>query len=553
MNEPIEVPNSGRIEPIQPLPVPVAPSPQPAKKSRLGLIVALVVVSTVLVVGAVFGQTMIRPSTAKVVSRLVANIEQAKSFDYSGTMEYEMTSFLPDDISFTQPEGDTQPDVEPGRPSSDGSGFGGLWGTGGNVKGAVTGKSELAALLRPGQVLGSQAYKFSLEVSGSVDERDENKPLSEIRIKATGEGLVFSMDIRRVGSNGYIKINEFPLAFASGLRDYIGKWIYLDGKYLSEQLGYDQEEASALDAERLDKIKQLVLKMDFLTLGKREAVETIGQDKAGKYRYEIDKAKLVSMLSELYRILEPEEKQAVTDMTLEGLEKASETVVYEPGYVWLGSRDSLPRRLQFGMSGDSRRSSEPASTRLGSETDYKLKADFTFSNYGRPAPVVAPEGDRINIKDVVSAALGLDPGVGSGLLEEDLGVAEELARLKGRDAVRLADISSIKIFMELYHIDNGAYPDQVSPYADPSPKSFGPTGSASTEWQDRDPVWPTMPKAPVGPCAQWPYDDYVYHGVTAAGASDTSDPPSYEISFCLEQSVGGFGAGIRKATPNGIK
>lgn len=122
------------------------------------------------------------------------------------------------------------------------------------------------------------------------------------------------------------------------------------------------------------------------------------------------------------------------------------------------------------------------------------------------------------------------------------------ARVRARDAKRLADIKTTQTALELYNNDQGGYPP------DQGGLTIG-TGNAvvltSAGWQavagaGTTPYLPSAPKDPLSSQA------YVYRSVDATGAA--CNPPtgtcaSYKISLTVEGPVGGLPAGAACARP----
>ena len=121
-----------------------------------------------------------------------------------------------------------------------------------------------------------------------------------------------------------------------------------------------------------------------------------------------------------------------------------------------------------------------------------------------------------------------------GLLSTLAVVALNNARLKSRDARRVADIKQMQTALELYFNDCGLYPLPVNTVADGSIAADDGTcpGSETTKYMAIIPDDPT------------PGEDYVY--------TQTGGTGSYEITYTLEGPTGGMDTGDHTATPNGI-
>lgn len=141
-----------------------------------------------------------------------------------------------------------------------------------------------------------------------------------------------------------------------------------------------------------------------------------------------------------------------------------------------------------------------------------------------------------------------------GVLSAVVLVSLNSARAKSRDARRLSDVRQIMTALEIYYNDNGAYPDEGGAANSPLPTSTGPTGSATTEWQDFLAAWPVAPSPEDGTCTA-ANNLYVYSGRNNDGTDDANglDPVSYRVDFCIGANTGGYTAGVNYASPTGIK
>ena len=111
-----------------------------------------------------------------------------------------------------------------------------------------------------------------------------------------------------------------------------------------------------------------------------------------------------------------------------------------------------------------------------------------------------------------------------GLLSTLAVVALGNARMKSRDARRVADIKQIQTALELYFNDAGDYPAAVA--------EGGAIAFSGVTYMN---IVPTYPTPPAG--------SYVY-SLDAAG--------TYSITYTLEGITGGIAAGAHTATPASI-
>ncbi|MDB4940304.1 MAG: gspG [Candidatus Doudnabacteria bacterium] len=126
-----------------------------------------------------------------------------------------------------------------------------------------------------------------------------------------------------------------------------------------------------------------------------------------------------------------------------------------------------------------------------------------------------------------------------GLLAGVVLLALNIARVKARDAKRLADVHQISTAMEEYNNEWGGYPNADT---DLSPSYIG--------------ALPTAPMPADGSCSD-PQNTYTY----ANGGSSFLSPkdnttnvfPTFTYTFCLGQSVENFASGLHTLSPGGIQ
>lgn len=125
-----------------------------------------------------------------------------------------------------------------------------------------------------------------------------------------------------------------------------------------------------------------------------------------------------------------------------------------------------------------------------------------------------------------------------GILAAVVLVSLNSARMKSRDARRLADVRQVMTALELYYNDNGGYPAAASNHPDPAAGA-----SASTRFSTYLAAYPTYPTpANDNGCTA---TDYAYTQVSSGA--------SYTITFCLGGQSGGFGSGTHTASPAGLQ
>jgi len=108
------------------------------------------------------------------------------------------------------------------------------------------------------------------------------------------------------------------------------------------------------------------------------------------------------------------------------------------------------------------------------------------------------------------------------------------ARMKARDARRLADVKEVQTALEMYYLDANAYPANVT--------SGGSIASGSTVYMAKVPSNPSPRNDGATPAC--PGLDYAY--TQQVGGN------SYNILYCLGADTGGITKGTHQATPSGL-
>ena len=103
-----------------------------------------------------------------------------------------------------------------------------------------------------------------------------------------------------------------------------------------------------------------------------------------------------------------------------------------------------------------------------------------------------------------------------------LGLASSSAKVAARDRHRLADVQKIYEALKIFYEENGYYP-------------YGSGTAEPTGLSNYLDGWPVSP--PSGKCP----NTYIYN--------QKSQSNSYELSFCLDRSEGGFGPGSHTINP----
>ena len=131
-----------------------------------------------------------------------------------------------------------------------------------------------------------------------------------------------------------------------------------------------------------------------------------------------------------------------------------------------------------------------------------------------------------------------------GLLASMAVIALNNARMKARDARRLADIRQMQTALEMYYIDNNGYPDanfawsSIGGYCISSGGGWTTAVCSGTTYMA---IAPTAPTPADGSCVS-----------TNNSFSYSSTATTYSLKYCLGAAVGVLVSGVHTASPTGI-
>ncbi len=338
---------------------------------------------------------------------------------------------------------------------------------------------------------------FSLNLSGNfyADGSDSTKPASSGSYKAgfsTDSGISFNGGTDIIIKDGmvYIHVEGQPLLEKYAKQyfpDQTINWIKVDLDKLKQMANTD---GSALpDKQLTDQIKTAISKANIIGIKKYLGTETINGVSTYHFDNQIDKQALKDTVNNSFNALADFESAKNPDLTIDAtstgmiktlLDSLVDSLNVQSFQTWIGKSDA---KL------------------------YKVSASATMPS--------------------LLTSVGIE-ALGS-------------ARLKARDAKRVADIRQLNTALELYFDDFNGYPaaDSKGQPAGITPNYIG--------------VIPTSPQPADGACSDY-YNSYWYapvgnkHIVNGVTLYD-----SYTYNFCLGEQAGSYHPGIAQLTPSGIK
>jgi len=131
-----------------------------------------------------------------------------------------------------------------------------------------------------------------------------------------------------------------------------------------------------------------------------------------------------------------------------------------------------------------------------------------------------------------------------GLLAAMAVVALSNARMKARDARRVADVRQMQTALEMYNLDNNSYPDAGYAWSSVATYCLSSNGwtSATCGTTTYMAIAPTAPTpATDGSCTATD-NSYSYSGTAT----------NYSLKYCIGSAVGAIPAGVHTASNTGL-
>jgi hypothetical protein len=200
----------------------------------------------------------------------------------------------------------------------------------------------------------------------------------------------------------------------------------------------------------------------------------------------------------------------------EKIAKLKESLIDNNGEIWFGKKDFYLRQVDVDIKFDIAKVVGAEEYNKYGEMTVEIRNKYKLSSFNQTSQITEPE-DAKTIKEIIESSPALNS-----------------ARMKSRNARRLADIKQVQTAAELYYNDEGEYPDKIV-----FDGKSGITGSSSPNTYMS--LVPNNPKPNDGDC---PVDFEYQYQVSADGQG-------YDLKYCLGDIAGGIPAGIRNATPFG--
>ncbi len=328
---------------------------------RLLTIVASVVAVGLVAAGGVFGYTkFFSPSPEEVMRAMNEKMMAVKSYAYSGTIAVE--GQIPNPLA------------------------------------ALSGGMGEEEKTVPTSII-------EVEFSGQTDLSEEMKDAGSVKVTMRPKDdpdnrMTIGLDVRQIKEATYLKLNQIPTlglfdAFVAPIK---GQWIKLDVAELKKQADpFATEDAATgekkeqFTLEQIREIQQRVISSNVVKVDKK-----LSGGSMHHYALVVDKQAIPGLMDDIAKLFG--EKPA-TESDLVSFREQLDHVTISTAEIWIGRKDSLPYKIQFG----------------GDYADEKsgLKLQMTmvmeFKDYDKPVTIEAPT-DAKTFEELFGGMMG-----GSGL------------------------------------------------------------------------------------------------------------------------------------------
>ncbi len=308
------------------------------------------IVASVLILGSAgyAAYFYIAPSPASVLQKARQNLNELKSFSYSGSLTADINSdLLIFDNLFEK------------LPKSDDS-----------------------------RVAGSSTTKFGLDFSGSIDATDARNQKGEVKISLPDTGLGFGdlgFTMRWIDKVVYLKVDKIP-AVLGDYSKYQSLWIKADSDELVKEYNTEfsqNESVNELTEEQQNQIQQLFVNANFVQSFTKLADEEIDGVKTYHFALAIDRQGLKKYVEDVTKIYDPSSEFS------EIFTMAFDSIEFKDLEVWVGKSDKMLHRISVSLSDKS-----------GMSGGASVNLVLNLKDFNQPISIEVPTSTK-NILEVI--------------------------------------------------------------------------------------------------------------------------------------------------------
>lgn len=260
-----------------------------------------------------------------------------------------------------------------------------------------------------------------------------------------GNPISLTINFRQVGGITYVQFANLPPAGIFGVLKFIeNQWISIDQQAILSQLGIDPETIAESQQEtelNREKILALFALYNPITVSQSFSKEEIGGRETYRYRYHIDKERLIQLFVALDQAAAIGPSEIAPDAAA-NLRNILEKVEFQEADIFIGVEDKFLYKFTAGLR--------------WLDNDQNVRLSLSFGSYNQPLVVEAPESS-LPLEEIIGMIFGASLNL-DGF--EVLGYEEY--RSGTRDTRRVTDIRLIALALENYYDANKTYPPSLS-------------------------------------------------------------------------------------------
>lgn len=368
---------------------------------------------------------------------------------------------------------------------------------------------------------------ISYKSKGKADKRDENNQKSEFNTQLNIDfgGTKFEADIEVVVIDSaiyakFVKVPNFIDSLLAGMDFALGdKWWKFDLKEsnsLSKNIPFEVEVTTEENLKQTKKkLSSLMKNNPIIKIDERLKDDKINGEKNYHFKSSINALNLTKLTNEFSSISQNDiqVENEIVKSQKESIEKRikslSDFMTKSDIDIWINKKSFDMRKTIFNFSFDTSKLQTNDAITPDSYGLIDVMGSVEYADIGKEMNIKAPENSD-NFFELISKKL-------------------EEAKIKSRDARRLADAKQIQTALELYYSDNGNFPKELKYLVESNDLQ------AENEIKKNYGYLFDLPKDPKPNKECGEEFDYSY--------SVKDAEQDFDLSFCLEEGIGKYQKG----------
>jgi len=307
-------------------------SPQHKGLNKTLIAIVSIIGGILIIGGGVFAYSNYFQSPEKIAQKMMVNLAEIKSLEYSGEIKTEINT---DDLL-----GGSSSFLQPRQSTSD-----------------------------------KKKSNFLINFTGLSDIQNPNTPKSQFSFNIKTDALtqkefIFGLEVKTIDKIIYIKLSDVPNLGFFDLSAIKNQWIKIDNEVQKKQ---------ELALEQIEKLKTVVQQAKIFKITEKLASEKIEGVNTYHYKFIIDKEGVKNLFIEIGKIVQD---KTLTEKELADLDEGLEGVESPEGEIWIGKKDLLPYKITL-----SSMIKETDKSKISGEVSFTL----LLKNFNKPVQIDTPQ------------------------------------------------------------------------------------------------------------------------------------------------------------------